>query len=107
MAETVGRSEGELHFTQVDAIIATVDDQVDLSADSFSVGGTVSSDWADRRSQELIDNYTENRLTDQEQHELESLVPWSERISLLRLEAPSLLGKGRDERPPGSCSRRD
>lgn len=50
-------------------------------------------DWADRRLQELMEANNEGRLTSEERAELESLVDWSERISLIRAEALQLLGR--------------
>jgi hypothetical protein len=47
----------------------------------------------DRRLQELMDRNNEGLLTDAEREELESLVEWSESVSLLRAEAFRLLGK--------------
>lgn len=48
---------------------------------------------ADRRLQELMDRNNEGLLTPAEREELESLVEWSESVSLLRAEALHLLGK--------------
>lgn len=47
---------------------------------------------ADRRLQELMDANTEGRLSPAERGELESLVEWSESLSLLRARAMQVLG---------------
>lgn len=43
--------------------------------------------------QVLMDRNTEGLLTPEEREELESLVEWSETVSLLRAQALQLLGK--------------
>jgi hypothetical protein len=48
--------------------------------------------WADRRLQELMDRNTDGELSDDEREQLESLVEWSESVSLIRAEALHLLG---------------
>lgn len=57
-----------------------------------SVGRLRLPAWADRRLQELMDRNTEGQLSDGEREELQSLVEWSESISLIRAEALHLLG---------------
>ena len=47
---------------------------------------------ADRRLQDLMDRNTEGQITPADREELESLVEWSEAISLIRAEALHLLG---------------
>jgi hypothetical protein len=47
----------------------------------------------DRRLQELMDRNTNRLLTDAERAELEALVEWSEKISLMRAQALQLLGR--------------
>lgn len=58
-----------------------------------SVGRLSLPKRTDRRLQELMDRNNEGQLTDAEREELESLVEWSEGVSLLRAEAFRLLGK--------------
>ncbi|MDZ7620454.1 MAG: hypothetical protein U1E05_25915 [Patescibacteria group bacterium] len=48
---------------------------------------------ADRRLQELMDRNNEGLLAEVEREELESLVELSERLALVRAEAPHLLGQ--------------
>lgn len=48
---------------------------------------------ADRRLQELMDRNNEGQLTAAERADLESLVEWSESLSLVRAEAFRLLGR--------------
>lgn len=50
-------------------------------------------EWADQRLQTLMDVINDGQLTAEERSELESLVDWSERISLIRAEALLLLGR--------------
>ncbi len=58
-----------------------------------SVGRLALPKRTDRRLQELMDRNNEGLLTDAESEELESLVEWSESVSLLRAQALRLLGK--------------
>jgi hypothetical protein len=48
---------------------------------------------ADRRLQILMDRNTEGDLSPAERDELESLVEWSEAISLIRAQALGVLGQ--------------
>jgi hypothetical protein len=48
---------------------------------------------ADKRLQSLMDRNTEGMLTSEEREELESLVEFSETISLVRAKALHVLGK--------------
>jgi hypothetical protein len=48
---------------------------------------------ADQKLQKLMDRNTNGLLTTEEREELESLVDWSERISLMRAEALQALGR--------------
>jgi hypothetical protein len=58
-----------------------------------SVGRLSLPKRTDRRLRELMDRNNEGLLTDAEREELESLVEWSESVSLLGAEAFRLLGK--------------
>lgn len=58
-----------------------------------SIGALTLPKRADRRLGELMDRNHEGVLTAGEREELESLVEWSEEISLLRAEALQLLGR--------------
>ena len=58
-----------------------------------SVGRLTLPKRTDRRLQGLMDRNNEGLLTDAEREELESLVEWSESVSLLRAQALRLLGK--------------
>ena len=51
------------------------------------------AEHADRRLQELMDRNNEGKLTDQERADLAALAELSERLSLVRAEAPHLLGR--------------
>jgi hypothetical protein len=48
---------------------------------------------ADQKLQKLMDRNTNGLLTPEEREELDSLVDWSERISLMRAEALLVLGR--------------
>lgn len=48
---------------------------------------------ADRQLQVLMDGNTNGTLTPEEREQLESLVEWSESLSLLRAQALHLLGE--------------
>ena len=48
---------------------------------------------ADQRLQKLMDRNTNGLLNGEERDELESLVDWSESISLMRADALQLLGR--------------
>ncbi len=48
---------------------------------------------ADRHLQDLMDRNNEGQLTPAERDEMQALVQWSEKISLVRAEALRLLGR--------------
>ena len=58
-----------------------------------SVGQLTLPKRADLHLQELMDRNNEGLLTPAEREELESLVEWSEQVSLLRAQALRILGR--------------
>jgi len=58
-----------------------------------SVGRLSLPEKTNRRLQALMDRNNEGLLSSSEREELESLVEWSESVSLLRAEALRLLGR--------------
>lgn len=59
----------------------------------ISIGRLSLPARTDRRLQDLMDRNNEGLLTEAEREELESLVEWSESVSILRAEAFHLLGR--------------
>jgi hypothetical protein len=58
-----------------------------------SVGSLKLTPKANQRLQHLMDRNNRGELTSEEREELESLVEWSESVSLVRAEAWRLLGR--------------